>query len=69
VIDGIRIAARQKKIKNTDVVFHYIEKQDPDTAAIVETPELLEDGRLSFWPKGFFDQNMLNKAELLKNDL
>jgi predicted ATPase len=65
-IDGIRIAARQKKIKHTDVIFHYITKESPEKPAAVETPELLEDGKLSFWPKGFFDQNMRNKAELIK---
>jgi predicted ATPase len=66
IIDGIRIAVRRKQIKNTDVVFHYISKECQDAPSTVETPELLPDGKLSFWPRGFFDQNMLNKAELLK---
>jgi predicted ATPase len=66
VIDGIRIAARRKQISNTDVTFHYVSKENLDTPSTVETPNLLPDGKLSFWPRGFFDQNMLNKAELLK---
>ncbi|GHV96220.1 hypothetical protein AGMMS50293_25400 [Spirochaetia bacterium] len=66
VIDGIRIAARQNKITYTNVAFHYFEKNNSESESTIESPELLPDGKLSFWPKGFFDQNMLNKAELLK---
>jgi len=66
VIDGIRIMARRKQIDNTSVVFHYISKDGTNNPSTVETPQLLPDGKLSFWPRGFFDQNMLNKAELLK---
>ncbi|MDR3267348.1 MAG: DUF3696 domain-containing protein [Tannerella sp.] len=41
-------------------------QKNTNAPSTVETPELLPDGKLSFWPRGFFDQNMLNKAELLK---
>jgi predicted ATPase len=67
IIDGIRIAARRKQISNTDVIFHYISKECKDMPSTVETPNLLPDGKLSFWPRGFFDQNMFNNAEHLKN--
>jgi predicted ATPase len=69
LIDGIRIAVRKEKIKYSDVVFHYLSKEDYESETKIETPELQQDGKLSFWPKGFFDQSILNKAELLKSGL
>jgi predicted ATPase len=69
LIDGIRIAARKKKIDCADVVFHYLSKLNFESETKIETPVLQQNGKLSFWPKGFFDQNLLNKAELLKNEL
>jgi predicted ATPase len=69
LIDGIRIMAKQKKLNTDDVTFHYFSRKDYGSETKVETPVLKEDGKLSFWPQGFFDQGVLNKAELLKNDI
>lgn len=66
IIDGMRIAAKQKKIENTNVTFHYFSKPSFEDKAKVETPILYENGKLSFWPNGFFDQGIINKAELIK---
>jgi predicted ATPase len=67
LLDGIRIAVKQKKISATEVIFHYFSRESSEGESKIETPVLGEDGKLSFWPKGFFDQSMINKAELLKN--
>jgi predicted ATPase len=69
LIDGIRIMAKQKKLRIDDVIFHYFSRKDYESETEVETPLLQNDGKLSFWPKGFFDQGVLNKAKLLKNDI
>jgi predicted ATPase len=66
LIDGIRIAAKQKNINTDNVAIHYFSRENYESETKIETPILGEDGRLSFWPKGFFDQGVLNKAELLR---
>lgn len=65
IIDGIRIAAKQNKIKAEDVMFHFFKRDSFETETSIESPELLQDGKLSFWPEGFFDQSMINMEELL----
>jgi predicted ATPase len=66
LIDGIRIAAKQKNINTGNVAIHYFSRENYESETKIETPILREDGKLSFWPKGFFDQGVLNKAELLR---
>jgi predicted ATPase len=67
LLDGIRIAVKHKKTSNMNVIFHYFSRENYESETKIETPILSEDGKLSFWPTGFFDQSMINKAELLKN--
>lgn len=62
-MDGVRIAVREGIIKPVDVKFHYFQREG--NTATVTTPEIDEDGRLSEWPPGFFDQTELNMAALL----
>jgi predicted ATPase len=70
VMDGIRIAVKNKIISNKETVFHYFKSQrvikdkisQYETA--VETPKLNQNGKLDFWPEGFFDQTLLNRAKL-----
>ncbi len=68
VIDGIRIAAKKKYINEDDVRFHYFSKIFFEDATTIQSPKLLQNGKLSFWPKGFFDQSVIDKMELLKNE-
>lgn len=65
VMDGIRIAVKDKKISNQFVKFHYLSKS-PEGLTQVETPALDEDGKLNFWPEGFFDQTLKNRSRLAK---
>ena len=62
-MDGVRIAVREGIIKPEDVKFHYFQREG--NTATVTTPEINEDGRLTEWPPGFFDQTELNMAALL----
>jgi predicted ATPase len=57
ILNGIRIAVKQKLLSKENVVFHFINR--PDTLDIattnVITPKISDDGKLSCWPQGFFD--------------
>lgn len=65
VMDGVRIAVKEGFIKNCDVKFHYLSKNKNGTTKI-ETPNLDENGKLDFWPEGFFDQTLKNRSILAK---
>lgn len=58
VLNGVRLGIKKEFIHHQDVkVFFFDKKRVGQTIKhIVETPEILEDGRLSFWPDGFFDE-------------
>ena len=63
-LDGVRIGVREGLIRPQDTAIHYFER-DGDGKSVVVTPEIDEDGRLSHWPAGFFDQHDDNLARLL----
>lgn len=62
-LDGIRVAVREGLIGPEDTAVHYFERENG--RSVVVTPEIDGDGRLSHWPKGFFDQHDDNLARLL----
>lgn len=62
-IDGVRIAVRDGLIAPKDTAFHYFESDG--NKAVVSSPQVDVDGRLSHWPIGFFDQSEENLARLL----
>jgi len=63
LMDGIRIAVKEGKLNSDMTVFHYL-TLEKDGFTSVETPTLQPNGKLDFWPKGFFDQTMHNRAIL-----
>jgi len=56
LLNGVRLAVKKRLIRNTDVVLHFFSRSVESGEASVETPAILESGRLSNWPPGFFDQ-------------
>ena len=62
-VDGIRIAVRDGLIPPENAAIHYFEREGG--AAVVSSPKVDKDGRLSSWPAGFFDQHEENLAKLL----
>jgi predicted ATPase len=56
LLNGARLAVKKRLITNTDVVLHFFSRSVESGEASVETPAILENGRLSNWPSGFFDQ-------------
>lgn len=63
LMDGIRIAIKDKLIQHDKVVFHYLSKSTEGVTAFT-SPTVNQNGKLSFWPDGFFDQTLINRAEL-----
>ena len=62
-IDGVRIAVRDGIIEPEDTAIHYFERSDGK--AVVSSPKIDSDGRLSEWPVGFFDQYEENLSRLI----
>ncbi|MBU2889919.1 DUF3696 domain-containing protein [Celeribacter halophilus] len=62
-LDGVRISAKERKCDPDDVEIHYFTRFGSEAAVI--SPDLQEDGRLSEWPEGFFDERDFNIARLL----
>jgi predicted ATPase len=63
-VDGVRVEARKGGIDHRTVRIHYFTRHGSEAALI--SPILESDGRLSEWPKGFFDERDENLVRLLK---
>lgn len=57
IINGIRLAVKNKKIRKDEVQisFFYKDKSDGYRHKYL-SPQVKEDGRLDYWPEGFFDE-------------
>lgn len=62
-LDGVRLAIHDGLISPADTAIHYFEREG--ARAVVSSPTVDADGRLSHWPGGFFDQHEENLARLL----
>lgn len=62
-VDGARIEVREGTLKPIDAAFHYFERDGAEAQVI--SPEIDENGILSDWPAGFFDQREENLIRLL----
>ncbi len=65
LMDGIRIAVKEGKLSPDMTAFHYF-TSDKSGVTIVESPKIQSNGKLDYWPKGFFDQTMQNRAILAR---
>lgn len=61
IIDGIRIAVIEKRIEPKDCVILFF-SMNKNMESEIETIYINENGKLSKWPDGFFDQNIINKS-------
>lgn len=67
VMDGIRIAVKDGILESNSVKFHYLSKTKEGLTKL-ETPVIDADGKLNFWPDGFFDQTLKNRSKLAKRN-
>lgn len=63
ILDGLRIAVKEKAISSESVKIYYL-KSNQDASPEILSPAILQDGKLEFWPDGFFDQTLKNRMEL-----
>ena len=58
ILNGIRLSVKNKEIDRCKVNLCYfcVENENDITKHIYESPQIDEDGRLDFWPEGFFDE-------------
>ncbi len=63
LLDGVRIAVRDGLLDPANVAIHYFERDG--IRAKVTSPAIDDEGRLSAWPVGFFDQHEDNLVRLL----
>lgn len=55
VLNGIRLAVKDKLLNPNQVKLHFFARELGEPSDY-ETPTLSSEGRLSYWPSGFFDQ-------------
>lgn len=63
VLDGTRLAVKQGRLKAADTAIHYF--RGNGTGVEIITPAVGEDGMLSEWPEGFFDETDHTLDQLL----
>lgn len=56
LLNGVRLAAKQGEIPASEVQLHFFSRDPTQRKSIFTSPALQQDGKLSFWPEGFFDQ-------------
>jgi len=58
ILNGVRIAVHQGIIPPEFVQLHYLERRETSVGLqhVVSSPNLDSDGRIDFWPDGFFDE-------------
>lgn len=65
IVDGIRISVKKGLLNSDDVMMYYFDRKDYESPSSVQKISVAQDGRLSKWPAGFFDQSLMDKRELL----
>lgn len=62
-MDGARIDIRDGVLTPDKAAFHYFERKGVEASVV--TPAVDSEGRMDFWPEGFFDQHQENLMQLL----
>ena len=56
VLNGIRMAVKKKDIEPSNVQICNFKRNPVTGDSYIEAPEILENGELTAWPEGFFDE-------------
>ncbi|MGC2332580.1 MAG: DUF3696 domain-containing protein [Candidatus Acidiferrales bacterium] len=65
LLNGVRLAVKRGHISSRDVALHFFSRMTETGEVFVQSPAVLENGRLSNWPSGFFDQWDKDVVDLL----
>lgn len=66
LLDGIRLATKNSLIQANQVAMHFFTRSYETGDANVASPKMHQNGKLDFWPDGFFDQALKNSALLAR---
>jgi predicted ATPase len=64
ILNGIRVATRKQLVNAQDIALHFFDKR-PNEPVDVHSPTLDQDGRIDYWPNGFFDEYGKNLRDLI----
>ena len=64
ILDGLRLAVKDKLIKKEKTQLHYFELDENLNTKIL-SPKIGDDGYLDKWPENFFDTSLNNKMRLM----
>lgn len=67
VINGIRIASMDGTIKNGDVIVNFFRKENENSEVKLKSIDINDAGDLTSYPRGFFDQQQKDFAEIVKH--
>lgn len=56
LLNGIRLSVKDRVIDSSKVQVNFFQNNSGTGKKEVLNPQILEDGRMSFWPDGFFDE-------------
>ena len=56
ILNGLRVAVKLGDVPAHDVALHYFRQGAPGEQPSVDSPVIDDDGYVSQWPEGFFDQ-------------
>jgi predicted ATPase len=56
LLNGVRLAVKRGHINKDRVALHFFTREIDTGDAYIQSPAVLENGRLTNWPKDFFDQ-------------
>ena len=56
LLNGIRRSVKKEFIQAQEVAMHFFSRSPDNGESFVQSPVLLANGRVSNWPRGFFDQ-------------
>jgi len=65
LLNGIRLAVKDKILKSKDAAFYYFQYDFDEERTFVKQPVLDEDGFFDEWPDGFFDETEKNLERML----
>jgi predicted ATPase len=65
LMDGMRIAIKEGVLSPDKTIFHYF-ALDRNGVTNVKSPQIDSKGKLDYWPEGFLDQTMKNRAILAR---
>lgn len=65
VLNGIRLATKRSRVNAEHVKIYFFSDGEDSQSTKIDCPKLMQNGKLTSWPEGFFDQWQMALHELL----